>query len=144
MSDTPRADAYLASAAGDARALEIIRELERELAEEKAEVLRIHHEKVDHYEARLKAERELAAASPYAVRMQENLRDIEWAASGYCPACHGWDGNDGGCCAHRHAPSGCWLQDALAKNPQGHNPVCSPRDNGPSGGIGHAPVPADP
>jgi hypothetical protein len=45
-----------------------------------------------------KRNRELAA-------LKENLRGIQWAASGYCPACVGWNaGRDKkrGCTPHVH------------------------------------------
>jgi hypothetical protein len=51
------------------------RTLERELAEAKAEELRIHKEKVDHYEARLEAERRLSQEQRSDAKAEVRLDD---------------------------------------------------------------------
>ena len=50
--------------------------LRAQLAEANAEILRIHNEKVDHFEARIKAERELAEARRDAARWTP--KDDKW------------------------------------------------------------------
>ncbi len=50
--------------------------LENELAEANAEILRIHNDKVDHFEARIKAERELAQPSASAAPNYEQIEAL--------------------------------------------------------------------